>query len=119
MRSIWKGLISFGLVNIPVALYPAVEDKQLHFHQLHKEDGGRIGHQQVCKVCGKSLEAEEIVRGYEYEKNSYVTLADEDFDKRYRNLSMPRPSTRSTWIKPTILAPTKPGRCPTPCWRRP
>ncbi len=80
MRSIWKGLISFGLVNIPVALYPAIEDKQLHFHQIHKEDGGRIGHKQVCKVCGKSLEAEEIVRGYEYEKDRYVTLSDEDFD---------------------------------------
>ena len=87
MRSIWKGLISFGLVNIPVALYPAVEDKQLHFNQLHKEDGGRIGHQQVCKVCGKSLEAEEIVRGYEYEKNRYVTLSDEDFDKFARAAS--------------------------------
>jgi DNA end-binding protein Ku len=77
----WKGLISFGLVNIPVALYPAVEDKQLRFNQLHKEDGGRIGHQQVCKECGKSLEAEEIVRGYEYEKGRYVTLSEEDFDQ--------------------------------------
>lgn len=81
MRSMWKGLISFGLVNIPVALYPAVEDKQLQFNQLHKEDGGRIGYDKVCKECGKSLEAEEIVRGYEYEKGRYVTLSEEDFDK--------------------------------------
>ncbi len=81
MRTMWKGLISFGLVNIPVALYTAVEDKQLHFHQLHKEDGGRIGYDKVCKECGKSLEAEEIVRGYEYEKGRYITLSEEDFDK--------------------------------------
>jgi DNA end-binding protein Ku len=77
----WKGVISFGLVNIPVALYSAVEDKQLHFNQLHKEDGGRVGHKQVCKECSKELEAEEIVRGYEYEKDQYVTLSDEDMDK--------------------------------------
>jgi len=81
MRSMWKGLISFGLVNIPVALYPAVEDKQLHFNQLHKEDGGRIRYKHVCKECGKDLEAGEIVRGYEYEKGRYVTLSDEDLDK--------------------------------------
>lgn len=87
MRSMWNGLISFGLVNIPVALYPAVEDKQLHFNQLHKEDGGRIGHKKVCKDCGKSLEAEEIVRGYEYEKGRYVTLSEEDLDKFARAAS--------------------------------
>ena len=81
MRSMWNGLISFGLVNIPVALYTAVEDKQLRFNQLHKEDGGRIGYDKVCKHCGKSLEAEEIVRGYEYEKDRYVTLSDEELDK--------------------------------------
>ena len=81
MRSMWKGLISFGLVNIPVALYPAVEDKQLHFNQLHKEDGGRISYKKVCKECGKDLEAEEIVRGYEFEKGRYVTLSEEDLDK--------------------------------------
>ncbi|MHB1398199.1 MAG: non-homologous end joining protein Ku [Trichloromonadaceae bacterium] len=81
MRSMWKGLISFGLVNIPVALYSAVEDKQLHFNQLHKEDGGRIGYDKVCKECGKSLEAEEIVRGYEYEKGRYVTLSEEEMEK--------------------------------------
>ena len=55
MRSMWKGLISFGLVNIPVALYPAVEDMQLHFNQLHKEDGGRIGHKLVCKESARSV----------------------------------------------------------------
>ena len=81
MRSMWKGLISFGLVNIPVALYSAVEDKQLHFNQLHKEDGGRISYKKVCKECGKDLEAEEIVRGYEFEKGRYITLSEEELDK--------------------------------------
>jgi len=87
MRSIWKGLISFGLVNIPVALYPAVEDKEVHFHQVHKDDGGRVGYTRVCKICGKSLGADEIVRGYEYEKGRYVTLTEEDIDKFARAAS--------------------------------
>jgi DNA end-binding protein Ku len=83
----WKGLISFGLVNIPVELYSAVEDKELHFNLLHKDDGGRVGHTQVCKICGKSLGTEEIVRGYEYEKGRYVTLSEEEIDKFARSAS--------------------------------
>lgn len=85
MRAMWKGIISFGLVNIPVALFPAIEEKQLHFNQLHKDDGGRIGYQKICKVCGKNLEADEIVRGYELDKGRYVTLSDDDFAKFARS----------------------------------
>ena len=68
MRSIWSGLISFGLVNIPVSLYPATEDRELHFNQLHSVDGGRVGYSKVCKVCGQTLDQSEIVKGYQYEK---------------------------------------------------
>lgn len=81
MRSILKGLISFGLVNIPVGLYSAVEDKDLSFNQLHKEDGGRVTYNKVCKVCGQVLSADDIVKGYEYDKGKYVTLTDEDFEQ--------------------------------------
>jgi DNA end-binding protein Ku len=87
MRAIWKGFISFGLVNIPVALYSAIDEQDLHFHQLHKDDGGRIGYDKTCKVCGQVLEQDDIVKGYEVEKGKYVTLTDEDFDKVARAAS--------------------------------
>lgn len=87
MRAIWKGFVSFGLVNIPVALYPAIEEQDLHFHQLHEADGGRVGYDKVCKVCGETLKQEDIVKGYEVSKGQYVTLTDEDFDKAARAAS--------------------------------
>jgi DNA end-binding protein Ku len=76
----WKGAISFGLVSIPVALYPATEEKALRFNQLHDEDHGRIKYQRVCAVDGQEVPYEHIVKGYEYEKDRYVILTDEDFD---------------------------------------
>jgi DNA end-binding protein Ku len=80
-RSMWKGAISFGLVTIPVAVYPATEEKTLRFNQLHDEDGGRIRQKRVCSVDGEEVPYEHIVKGYEYEKDRYVVLSDEDFDK--------------------------------------
>jgi DNA end-binding protein Ku len=79
-RTIWKGAISFGLVSIPVGLYPATEEKSLHFNQLHDKDHGRIKYQRVCSICGEEVSFEHIVKGYEYEKGNYVVLEDEDFD---------------------------------------
>jgi DNA end-binding protein Ku len=79
-RSMWKGAISFGLVTIPVAVYPATEEKTLRFNQLHDEDGGRIRMKRVCSVDGEEVPYEHIVKGYEYEKDRYVILTDEDFD---------------------------------------
>ena len=79
-RTMWKGAISFGLVSIPVALYPATEEKALRFNQLHDEDHGRIKYQRVCAVDGAEVPFEHIVKGYEYEKDRYVILTDEDFD---------------------------------------
>jgi DNA end-binding protein Ku len=79
-RTMWKGAISFGLVSIPVALYPATEEKALRFNQLHDEDHGRIKYQRVCAIDGDEVPYEHIVKGYEYEKDRYVILTDEDFD---------------------------------------
>jgi DNA end-binding protein Ku len=79
-RSMWKGAISFGLVTIPVAVYPATEEKTLRFNQLHDDDGGRIRMKRVCSLDGEEVPYEHIVKGYEYEKDRYVILTDEDFD---------------------------------------
>ena len=79
-RAMWKGAISFGLVTIPVSVYPATEEKTLRFNQLHDEDGGRIRMKRTCSVDGEEVGYEHIVKGYEYEKDRYVILTDEDFD---------------------------------------
>ena len=81
MRSMWNGMISFGLVNIPVGMYPATKSDKVRFNFLHKEDDGRISNQRVCQVCGEVIEFDDLVRGYEYEKDHYVTLTDEELDK--------------------------------------
>jgi DNA end-binding protein Ku len=79
-RAMWKGAISFGLVTIPVSVYPATEEKTLRFNQLHDEDGGRIRMKRVCSIDGEEVGYEHIVKGYEYEKDRYVILTDDDFD---------------------------------------
>jgi len=79
-RSMWKGAISFGLVTIPVSVYPATEEKSVRFNQLHDEDMGRIRYKRVCEVDGEEVPFEHIVKGYEIEKDRYVMLDDEDFD---------------------------------------
>jgi len=79
-RAMWKGAISFGLVTIPVSVYPATEEKTLRFNQLHDEDGGRIRMKRGSSVDGEEVGYEHIVKGYEYEKDRYVILTDEDFE---------------------------------------
>jgi DNA end-binding protein Ku len=80
MPTAWKGTISFGLVNIPITLYPAFKSKDLEFHLLHKQDHGRIGYQKVCKRCGKILAPEDIVKAFQQEKDVYVPLEKEELD---------------------------------------
>ncbi len=80
-RAMWKGAISFGLVTIPVAVFPATEEKSLKFNQLHDEDTGRIRYKRVCEIDGQEVTYEHIVKGYEYEKDHYVVLTDDDLDK--------------------------------------
>lgn len=78
MKAIWKGAITFGLISIPVRLFSAVEEKSLKFHLLHDEDGGRIKYQRVCSKCGKEVSWEDIVKGYEYAKDHYVTFTEDE-----------------------------------------
>jgi DNA end-binding protein Ku len=77
-HAIWTGTINFGLVTIPVKLFTAVRENELHFNQLHTKDKGRIRYQRVCETCGKEVPWEDIAKGYEYEKGDYVILSDED-----------------------------------------
>lgn len=81
MRSIWKGSIAFGLVNVPVKVYTATEDHDIKFHQVHAEDGGRIKYDRVCTRCGKSVEFADIDKQYESSEGEKVVLADNDFAK--------------------------------------
>lgn len=81
MRSIWKGSIAFGLVNVPVKVYTATEDHDIRFHQVHAEDGGRIKYDRVCTVCGKSVAFADIDKAYESPEGDKVILTDEDFAK--------------------------------------
>ncbi len=80
-HAIWSGSINFGLVTIPVKLFTAVKTDELSFNMLHAKDEGRIKYERVCSACGKNVPWDEIVKGYEYEKGSYVILKDEDFAK--------------------------------------
>lgn len=79
MRSIWKGAISFGLVSIPVKLYSATEERGVSFHQVHREDAGRIKYRRVCTVCGEEVAYSDIAKGYELPTGEVIVLTDEDF----------------------------------------
>lgn len=83
MRSIWKGAISFGLVNIPVRLYSATQDKELKFSLLHKKDHSEIRYARICKAEEKEVPWAEIVKGYEVGADQYVVMEDSDFEKVY------------------------------------
>ncbi len=78
MRSIWKGAISFGLVNVPVKVYSATESHDVSLHQVHNKDGGRIRYQRKCEVCNKVVAYEDIDKAYD-DGDKTVVLTDEDF----------------------------------------
>jgi DNA end-binding protein Ku len=80
-RALWKGAITFGLVNIPVELYPAEDRKSFQFSMLDKRDLSPVGYKRFSKATGKEVEWQNIVKGYEYEKDQYVVLSDEDFKR--------------------------------------
>jgi DNA end-binding protein Ku len=80
-RPIWSGSISFGLVNVPVRLYPAVQEHKLHFHLVHEPDSSPIGYQKICKAEDKPVPEDEIVKAFEYRKGEYVFMSDEDFEQ--------------------------------------
>ncbi len=84
-RPVWDGAITFGMVTIPVGLFTATEEKEVHFNQLHKGCGARVKYQKTCPVHEKVLTADEIERGYEVSKGNYVVITDEDLE----NLPIP------------------------------
>jgi len=81
MRTLWKGAISFGLVTIPVSLYPATRREELKFRMLRKSDLSPINYKRVAEADGKEVPWDEIVKGYEHEKGKYVILQEEDFTR--------------------------------------
>ncbi|MEP6955424.1 MAG: Ku protein [Chthoniobacterales bacterium] len=81
MRAIWKGSISFGLVNIPIALYPATRKEELKFRLLRSSDHSPVNYKRVAAADGKEVPWDEIVKGYEYEKGKFVILGEKDFQR--------------------------------------
>jgi DNA end-binding protein Ku len=81
MRALWKGSISFGLVNIPVKMFTASREQELKFIMLHKKDMSQIRYAKMCKQEDKEIPWEEIVKGFEYQPGEYVVMNDEDFQK--------------------------------------
>ena len=80
-RPIWSGTISFGLVSVPVRMFTATSSQELRFHFLDRRDMAPIGYDKVNKDTGESVPADEIVRGFEFEKGRYVEVTDEDIDR--------------------------------------
>ena len=76
-----KSVITFGMVAIPIAMFTATQDNDIHFNQLHKEDNSRIRYKKTCAHCGKEIKAEDIVKGFEYEEDKYVVVTDEEIEK--------------------------------------
>ncbi|MEU3452419.1 Ku protein [Micromonospora sp. NPDC006766] len=79
MRAIWKGAVSFGLVSIGVKVYSATEEKDIRFHQVHRDDGGRIRYKRTCSVCGEEVTYDDIAKGYDIGGGEMVILTDDDF----------------------------------------
>ncbi|WP_353894519.1 Ku protein [Proteinivorax hydrogeniformans] len=85
----WKGAVSFGLVNVPIKMFTATENKSVKFRNLHKDCNTPIKYQRVCPNCEREVESEEIVRGYEYQKGTFVVINDEDIE------AIPNENTKS------------------------
>ena len=87
MRAIWKGNISFALVSIPISLFSATRRNELSFHYLHKKDMSTVSNKRFCDTEDVEVPWEEITKGYEYEKDQYIEITDEDLDKADIELS--------------------------------
>jgi DNA end-binding protein Ku len=89
MQAIWKGTLAFGMVTIPVRLYPATEDRDVSFHQVHDEDAGRVRYHRVCTVCGKEVAYADLAKSFELPSGETVMLTEEDF------ANLPLPTTKT------------------------
>src|SRR3954468_16154347 len=78
MRALWSGVLSFGLINIPIKLYSGTAGAKIEFNMLHKADYSPIRYAKVCRKDGKELTQDDIVKGYEYSEGDYVVLTNED-----------------------------------------
>lgn len=76
-----KSVITFGMVAIPIAMYTTTQDNDIHFNQLHKEDNSRIRYKKTCAHCGKEITTKDIVKGFEYDKDKYVVITDDEIEK--------------------------------------
>lgn len=94
----WSGSISFGLVNVPVGLFSATEDKSVHFHRYHAQDGGRIRQKRICEVDGQELSVEDIARGYELPGGDTVVMTDADFE------GLPVPTLKAITVEAFVPA---------------
>jgi DNA end-binding protein Ku len=121
VRTIWKGAVSFGLVNIPVKLYSATEDRDVSFHQVHSADGGRVRYRRVCSTCEEEIAYADVAKGYELESGDMVMLSDADLAE------LPLPTAKTVellafipaeqldpvaFAKPYYLEPDKTGAKP-------
>jgi DNA end-binding protein Ku len=102
-RAIWKGMISFGLVSVPVELHPASQSHQLSFSMLDKRDFSPVGYKRYNKNTGKEVPWNDIVKGYEYEKDQYVVLSEEDF--RRANVQQARSVDIATFVDANSIPP--------------
>lgn len=102
-RAIWKGTISFGLVNVPVELYPAAQSHSLSFSMLDKRDFSPVGYKRYNKSTGAEVPWNDIVKGYEYEKDQYVVMSDEDF--RRANAQQAKSVEISTFVDAKSIPP--------------
>src|SRR3954469_18077478 len=80
LRSIWNGTIAFGGVFVPVKVHSATEDKTVHFHEVHIDDGARIEHKRICPKEDKEVPYKEVVKGYEVSEGKFVVLEKEELD---------------------------------------
>src|SRR3954469_6246094 len=87
MRAIWKGNISFALVSIPISVFSATRKSELSFHYLHKKDMSPVSYKRFCDAEDVETPWEEITRGYEYEKDQYIEITDEDLESAEAELS--------------------------------
>jgi DNA end-binding protein Ku len=81
MRATWKGFLQLSLVTVPVKLYSAIQEHRVQFHQLHKEDRGRIGYRKVCTGCERPVGKDDIVRGFQVGKDAYVTVSEAEIEE--------------------------------------
>jgi len=73
-----KIFISFGLVTIPISMYTTTQDNSIHFNQLHKDDNSRIKYKRTCSNCSKEVKLKSLIKRYEYYKDHYVVVTDDD-----------------------------------------